>query len=104
MLTALETAIEGERCISAKGYPPLSYRFWCEQVRASQSTHTQPLPKIRVYHNCTCNASRQRGTAHIVSREWMEESLTGSAKQLGLSKAHWPGSTKYRVKVPTGTS
>jgi hypothetical protein len=23
-------------------------------------------------------------------------------KQLGLSKANWPGSTKYRVKVSTG--
>ena len=48
-------------------------------------THNQ-FPKIRMYHSCTCNTSRQRSTAHIVSREWMEESLTGSASSLACPR------------------
>ena len=41
MLTVLKTGIEGGKCIPAKGYPPLPYRFWREQARTSQSAHTQ---------------------------------------------------------------
>jgi hypothetical protein len=40
--------------------------------------------------------------ARLVSREWMEESLTGSASSLACPRQNWPGSTEYRVKVSSG--
>ena len=97
--------IEEGRCIPAKRYPPFRTDFGANKSGPPKA-RTQPkksVPKIRVYRDCTCNASRQRGTAHILSREWMKGSLTGSASSLACPRQNWPGSTKYRFTGAPGT-
>jgi hypothetical protein len=59
--------------IRAKGYSSLSYRFWREQVRASQST--LPVPQVRVYRSFTCKHLDSDGREFDLIR-----------KQLGLFK------------------
>ena len=83
---------------SKKGIRPCRSDFGANKSGPPKAC-TQPkksVPKIRVYRDYTCNASRQRGTAHILSREWMKGSLTGSASSLACPSQNLPGSTKYR--------
>ena len=84
---------------SQKRICPLSYRFWPEQV--SQST--QAVRYECVYHIITRSAPRQRGKLCSIE-SILEEGLSGSASNLGLSTVNQPGGSEYRVKVFTGAS
>ena len=91
MFTVLETRMKVENVHQQKGIRPCCTDFGANKSRSSKAPHTEKsVLKIRVRHSFACNTARQKGMPHIISREWMEESVTGFASSLAWPRQNWP--------------